>query len=43
MRCKAKDIHPLFRENYCGKKRVIKGFPCCLCEFQEVEMKNEMS
>lgn len=35
MKCKGRDIDPDFRENYCGQKRVVKGFPCCICEFQE--------
>jgi len=38
MRCKGRDIHPTFRENYCGMTRVIKGFPCCVCEFQDKEI-----
>lgn len=37
LKCKGREINPLFCENYCGMTRVIKGFPCNLCEFQEVK------
>lgn len=39
LRCKGRDIHPDFRESYCGQKRVSKGFPCCLCDLLEKEAK----
>jgi hypothetical protein len=32
MRCLGREIHPDFRENYCGKKRIGKGFPCDDCD-----------
>jgi hypothetical protein len=35
LRCKGQDIHPSFRESFCGHKRVARGFPCCLCDLLE--------
>ena len=35
MKCKGREIHPLFRENYCGQKRVKKSFPCSDCDLRE--------
>lgn len=31
LRCRGDDIHPKFRESFCGQKRVKRGFPCCAC------------
>ena len=35
LKCKGRDIDPEFRENYCGQKRVSRGFPCCACDLLE--------
>jgi len=35
MKCLAPEIHPRLRENLCGRKRVTKNFPCCLCALRE--------
>jgi hypothetical protein len=36
--CKGRSIHPEFRENFCGQKRVARGFPCCVCNLLEKEL-----
>lgn len=32
MRCLGREIHPDFRSNYCGIKRIKKTFPCDECD-----------
>jgi len=36
MKCKGRLIHPRFRENFCGQKRVKKSFPCTVCDLLEL-------
>jgi len=36
MKCKGRLIHPEFRENFCGQKRVKKSFPCLACDLLEL-------
>jgi hypothetical protein len=39
MKCKGRAIHPSFRENFCGRKRVVKDFPCVSCDLLELTPK----
>jgi len=42
-RCQGKDIHPDFRENYCGRQRAnFNVFPCNICDLKK-EVADDMS